>query len=598
MFERLLHISQILYGDENDRIKLLNEGLEPSYHYGLAVCFDEMGQYKDIVITEGSKNVIYIKGAPNGFDPLAVSKFAGSPQKVTQRLEKCLQAFSQSSQSAPIQDEMDRIMDGYNGTQISEDIGNELEKLDTREKYPFVYLSWLEGTKPVPFYENKHFKQFAISEVLSRYGRVKRQPLEVENQVCSVCGKLADKVYGNFSLISCYNLDKRGLITGGMDHSAATQNFPVCDYCMLAVSKGWNFVNSNLQFNLAGEPYLLLPQIHSPDPELRNYVIEELKKRERGISLKKEALKTITNFENEILEALADISGDKDEIILSVIFFQKKNAAWRITAEVPTILPSRIQEIYRIKNQIDSDPLLVFGKNQTYGFTLKTLRQFTGTRTDKSSQKQFLTYVDQIFAGRTSKIAREVFFRDAVSVILTSYKREPDTAIFTVRDAWATYLFLSRLDILTPPKGGVTMAESDNVYGKFLAIHDEFFDCQEKAVAFLTGCYVSAVTSAQYQNLDKRTPFLKKVQGVKMDRRKLKQIYPEAQTKLRQYDSFRWIARTLDPQLAEAWIKCGEKWNISDEESTFAFTLGMSLADKIRQTDENAVLTEDEEGDM
>ena len=592
MFERLLHISQIRYGDESDRIKLLNEGLEPSYHYGLAVCFDEVGQYKNIIMTEGSKNVIYIKGAPNGFDPLAISKYAGSPQKVTQRLRKCLETFNQSPQAESVQDQIDNILAGYNDLQIAEDIENELENLDTREKYPFVYLSWLEGTKLIPFYENEYVKQFAISEVLSRYGRVKKQPLEAENQVCAVCGKQADRVYGNFSLISCYNLDKRGLIAGGMDHNAATRNFPVCDYCMLAVSEGWNFVNSNLQFNLAGEPYLLLPQIYNL--ELRDYVIEELEKRERGISLKKDALKTITNSENEILDTIADIAGDKDEIILSMIFFQKKNAAWRITAEIPTVLPSRIQEIYRIKKQIDSDPLLVFGKNQTYGFTLKTLRQFTGTRTDKSSQKQFLTYVDQIFAGLTGKIAREVFFRDAVSVILTSYKREPDKAIFTVRDAWATYRFLSRLDILTLSKGGVTMAESDNVYGKFLVMYDDFFDCQEKAVAFLTGCYVSAVAFVQHQNIGNR-PFLKKVQGIKMDRRKLQQIYPEAQTKLRQYNSFGLVAQTLDPQLAEAWIKCGEKWNISDEESTFAFTLGMSLAGKIRETDKNDGLTE--EGD-
>lgn len=595
MFERLLHISKIIYENESDRAKFLNEGLGPSYYYGLAVCFDETGKYKGIKVTEGNKDVIYIKGADNGFDPLAVSRFAGNPKKVTRRLKTCLKTFSQSPQAETIKGQIDNILGRYNDTQISEDIKNELEKLDIRKKSPFVYLSWLEGTKLVPFYENKHVKKFAISKVFSRYGHVQKQPLEAENQVCSVCGKLANKVYGNFSLISCYNLDKRGLITSGMDYSAATRNFPVCDYCMLAVSKGWNFVNSNLQFNLVGEPYLLLPQIHNF--ELREYVIEELEKRERGVSLKKDALKTITNSENEILDTIADVSGDKDEIILSMIFFQKKNAAWRITAEIPTVLPSRIKEIYRIKNQIDSDHLLVFGKNQTYGFTLKTLRQFTGTRTDKNSQKQFLTYVDQIFTGRTSRIAREVFFRDAVSVILTSYKRELDKAIFTVRDAWATYRFLSRLDILTPSKGGITMAESDNVYGNFLVTHNEFFDCQEKSIAFLTGCYVNAVAFVQYRNIGNR-PFLKKVQGVKMDRRKLQQIYPEAQNKLRQYKSFGLVAQTLDPQLAEAWIKCGKEWNVSDEESTFAFTLGLSLADKICPTDTNAVLTEDEEGDM
>ena len=359
---------------------------------------------------------------------------------------------------------------------------------------------------------------------------------------------------------------------------------------MLAVSKGWNYVNTNLQFSLAGESYLLLPQIRNP--ELSKYVIEELEKRER-VSLKKDALRTITYSENEILEALAEVSGYKDTIALSMVFYQKKNAAWRITAEIHEILPSRIQEIYCIKNQIDLDSFLNFSKNQTYGFTLKTLRQFTGTRSDKSSQKQFLAYVDRIFSGGKNKIAREVFLRDAVSVILTAYKREPDKAVFTVRDAWATYRFLSLLQILTPPKGGVTMAEQDNVYGKYIKSHPEFFDLQEKAVAFLTGCYVKTVASAQYQDLDKRTPFLKKVQGVKMDRRKLQHIYPEAQTKLRQYARFGWVAKTLDPQLAEAWVNCGKEWNISDEESTFAFTLGLSLADKIRQTDKNAVLTED-----
>ena len=65
---------------------------------------------------------------------------------------------------------------------------------------------------------------------------------------------------------------------------------------------------------------------------------------------------------------------------------------------------------------------------------------------------------------------------------------------------------------------------------------------------------------------------------------------------MRQYNSFGLVAQTLDPQLAESWIKCGEEWTISDEESTFAFTLGMSLAGKIREIDKKAVLTE-EEGD-
>jgi CRISPR-associated protein Csh1 len=44
----------------------------------------------------------------------------------------------------------------------------------------------------------------------------------------------------------------------------------------------------------------------------------------------------------------------------------------------------------------------------------------------------------------------------------------------------------------------------------------------------------------------------------------------------------------LDPDLANAWVACADDWAISDEEATFAFTIGYSLAYRIGQLDRMA----------
>ena len=127
------------------------------------------------------------------------------------------------------------------------------------------------------------------------------------------------------------------------------------------------------------------------------------------------------------------------------------------------------------------------------------------------------------------------------------------------------------------------MAQEDNAYGRFMAEHQDFFDRPEKKVAFLTGCYVDTVCYIQRkpEHLG-NDPFFRKVRGLKMDQKRLQKIYPEARDKLHQYDSLGLVVTTLDPQLAQAWIDCGDRWDLSDDEGTFAFTLGVSLARKVR----------------
>lgn len=140
--------------------------------------------------------------------------------------------------------------------------------------------------------------------------------------------------------------------------------------------------------------------------------------------------------------------------------------------------------------------------------------------------------------------------------------------------------------LISPP----TATEADTVqdaipsspYGRYVREHLDFFRRPELVVAFLTGCYVAQVASVQRQERG-ADPFTKKFIGRLLGRAQLQRLYREGHGKLAQYGKLGYVITGLDPDLAAAWVTCGEGWGISDDEATFAFTLGYSLAYRIGQ---------------
>ncbi len=127
-------------------------------------------------------------------------------------------------------------------------------------------------------------------------------------------------------------------------------------------------------------------------------------------------------------------------------------------------------------------------------------------------------------------------------------------------------------------------ATPNSAYGRYIEDHRNFFRKPELVVAFLTGCYASQVASAQHEARG-ATPFTKKFMGRLLNQKALQRLYREGHGKLAQYDKLGYVITGLDPDLAAAWISCGDRWSIDDEHSTFAFTMGYSLAYRIRQLD-------------
>lgn len=573
MFTKLLELNRIIEGEKQKNIiERLNQGLDEAYTHGIAICFDfDSGKYVGLRMVQGSRDVVYMKPAPNGFSSTAVQPIGSDDSsKTVAKLQRSVQALSNATTS--VKEKLQIVTANYDEAKILDDLKLKVQGISTsRDTRVYLFVAFIAGDILRPLYLEPEVQDNMVRNALEQYGNVKKNQVVEADHACYVCGEADKKVYGNFARLKSYNLDKIGMITGGFSYEQTSKNFPVCEECITAVSSAYDFANDNLNFPLCGERYLLLPSLQTKDDDLADMIVQILKG--RGRAIESNELEKITNAEKEILEELAMVGGGKDVLTLTFVFFEEKQASWKITGEIPEVLPSRISKIYDAKRFIEDNRYLGMG-DKPFRYTFKSLQKFAGS-SGKPSRRKFMEYINAVFAGST--LDEKTVVTDMVRTILTTSKSEPQYLPFTVRDAFATLLFLGRLNILR--KGERRMdnkaISTNNPYDKFIREHQSFFDAREKVVAFLTGSYISKVLYAQGANLGS-SPFFKKLRGLKIDRKRLQTLYPESRNKIHQYDAF-GLVKDIDSLLAQAWVDCGNRRIISDDESTLAFTLGLSL---------------------
>lgn len=95
----------------------------------------------------------------------------------------------------------------------------------------------------------------------------------------------------------------------------------------------------------------------------------------------------------------------------------------------------------------------------------------------------------------------------------------------------------------------------------------------DKKAVFLVGLLVRKLTHIEYKHL-KQTPFLKRIEDVRLDHEKIKELYPEIIREIRKYDS---IFKELEEETSIFLLKSENSWKISEYESDFYFTLGYTL---------------------
>lgn len=110
----------------------------------------------------------------------------------------------------------------------------------------------------------------------------------------------------------------------------------------------------------------------------------------------------------------------------------------------------------------------------------------------------------------------------------------------------------------------------ENFFNEF----SKAFNTPDKKAVFLEGVLVSFLLDVQF---DKRgdTPFRKKLHGLRLNRRLIRRLLPEAIEKLRQYNAdYPWLETLVSKYLLEA---DENGWVISDDEISYYFALGLNF---------------------
>ncbi|WP_295542541.1 TM1802 family CRISPR-associated protein [uncultured Thiohalocapsa sp.] len=588
MFQRLYELSQCL--PARAAWERLNEGLPAHYDRGLALCFDADGGWCGVRTYQGNQGVLYRSGPPNGTDFTPCCKFSGPDSAKT--LARLSRAVAQLAAAAELdvseRDWLTATLTTFEREReaILEAVRQARAAAGIDDKTHCGYVYWADAQMQ-PVYGWTALRERVVRQV--REGFADKGGAR-DGAVCGVCGGDDRRVYGNFSVLACYNLNNPGSIAGGFRADQAHRNFPVCGDCALTLADTFTFAENHLSSTMAGQTYLVLP--YSNAPEVREQLRWRLGQRPQRYALGK--ARDLVADEWALVDEFAQAG---DQLALALIFFRQQNAAWRVQAEVQQLLPSRLQTLHAAAQAIArADDLIAEnskGETQPVRIGARTFQTFSGAG-DKPSAETLRDWLTALFAGKP--IVRRHFLHALVAKLVATGRANPSLLHWTTRQAWGLYRYCVRVQLIVinpteePPPMSDVIPESP--YGRYVRAHAEFFRRPELVVAFLTGCYAATVASVQRRERD-AAPFTKKFIGRLLNRQHLRRLYREGHAKLAQYDKLGYVITGLDPDLAQAWVACADTWAVSDEEATFAFTLGYSLAYRIGELERLASASDD-----
>ena len=587
MFQRLYELGNFLGTDQLDPWDLLNQGMAENYDRGLAICFDQDGDYVGVKHILGNQGVIFVPGPGANSAPLIPCTplsqkmdtkikylFACTEDNAQEEMAEGWKSWFQAV-SWQKKDLQQRVVVDLADKAVEAGIGTKwTDKKRTRSGYCFPARFVDDLVQPV--YELESAKRLMVKKavsVWSKYG--------LRRGVCSICTQ-STEVFGNFSELKCYNLDKPGMISGGFLIKQVDRNFPVCEPCALTISYAINYARKNLQARVAGQDYLVLPYCTIGGEPLEN-IKEELEANPSRFSISSQC-DPLVNFEEELLTFMQE-EQLKEQLAFALVFFQAKQKEWKILGEVQQVLPGRMREIQAANTNVSEDPLLVNAGKDKQPLTVNgwTLSEFSGGSGNNTSGRIVRQWLAAIFEGGT--VDQKFVLHLICKKIMLVQRQKQQVNQFHAAQAWSLYLLFNFLDLF--PQGGKPMETKfpDSPMGRYMQNHTDFFHRPEMIVAFLTGSYVSTVVSVQAKKRDlkpSKAPFLKKFIGRLLNRKLFKRLFREGHDKLAQYEALGIVVKNgLEADLAQTWVDCGDKWLISDDEATFGFTLGYSLAWRI-----------------
>lgn len=601
MYHKLYQLSELLPTGREDWERL-NEGMPENYDRGVAICFDVDGEFAGCRRYDRREEVLYRRATgPTGADFTPCSKQSSKPHSTFSKLARAtgrlVEAVAAGAGAEARRAWLRRVEaqleacsrfqspDARERAKVAPELAAPAaamaasfqEVIDAagvdKEHYAYLFVARLEGDRIDALYLWPEARQVLVEQFLpSCDGGTKLRG------VCSVSGRRDVDVLGNFSLLKCYSLDKPGSIAGGFDErSRAARNFPVAVDVAVPLAEAITHAQQKLSARSYGLEYMVLPVAVSV--EARDYLRKQLEQEPERLSLGK--ARDLLGTERDIIEFVQEVAeeGVGDHVGFGLVYYQSEKASWRITAEVQQVLPSRVSAIQAARVALERDAWLNnFKTGEAFVLHTGTLKLFTGDA-HRNSLDLLREWLVALFEERS--IQRAPFVHRLVQTILSRQRSEKSQISWLVLSAWAVYRFALATGLILPEKEPSMQPDPPrSPYGEFCRERPEFFVTQERVTAFLVGCYCATVASVQYKARNSR-PFERKYRGRLVDGRLLRRLWSEGRDKLAAYDALGIVANGLDPDVAEAFVACGDHWRDSDDDTTFAFNLGLSLQKRI-----------------
>ena len=437
------------------------------------------------------------------------------------------------------------------------------------------------------------YKKILVKSALAKYYKKYNTSSIAENNTCSVCGEVSPEVYGFVSTYAFYTVDKPGMVSGGFDQSKAWKNYPVCRDCALLLEQGKQYLEKYASFNFYGFNYLLIPKPLGKEKNTEIYdILTQYHEEGKNVRLTENYENLLEGNKREILQVLSE---KENKFQCNMMIYKATNSEYKILKYIEGIFPSDLKRLFKAKKKVDSDRYIketmitVWDKNKPVGqrvltFDFGCLWYFM-KQIDENHSKYFLDIVSKVLKGRRVSypfVLSRIVQRIRKAFANNQNLKEP------VMKGMCSLLFLNKLDLLIELDESEIMSEKirDLISGSkessrveaaetIFKHYPRFFKGDSEKATFLVGVLSQLLMDIQYRDR-KATPFRSKLQGLKLDEKKVKSLLPAIQNKLEEYESNYY--RDLESLASEYFVQAQNDWKLSRDEVSFYFALGMNLS--------------------
>ncbi len=552
-------------------------------------------KYKKIDISENGNHLknklIYKRGASRGTDKTPTAKVAKS---IVGTFRLKIKAWFDLNKETSFLEESERkflnqISDLFSTDEerIIKDLEEQFKLIDA--KGVVLSLQFIENSDLKYIGDFDFFSGFIVQESKTAYkfSKTFKKYSFSNDKVCSVCNDLKQEVFGYFTSLGFYTVDKPGMVTGGFRQDLSWKNYPVCLDCALDIENGIKFKEKHFDLRFYGFRYYLIPTIiHDKG---KSEIIDAIAEYNRNQKINSKSKNAVLNPEEDVFDLLKDY---QNHVHFNLLFYDKPNkGVFRILESIEEVLPSRIRRLYETKDYVDG--LFIFKKPEKDGkrifrYSFGILRDFFPSGKIRGNHdKIFLQIVHKIFAGLP--IQYEFLVTHIMRAVRNRFVNNSNYWFQTL-SGFMMLIYFYKLGILNNFKGAVNMTpdfyksfeirKTDDYEVKvdgFFDQFNDFFKTNNKRGIFLIGVLTQFLMNIQKDKRDS-TPFRSQLKGLKMDANDITGLLPKLVEKLEQYEKNYYTK--LEKLISKYLISAGDhkNWIFTIDEMNYIFVLGMNLS--------------------